>query len=381
MAINVITEDRASGAQVIDGSLKFDGGYLTRTPTSAGNRRTFTWSAWIKRSDVSSRSAVWGAGTTNGSGNPGGSMYFDSTSGTFRVVNGGGTVFSHVTSGNHRDTGWYHIVVAIDTTQSTSSERITIYINGEKATSSGTIASEDFQLDYNNTIIHAIGTRTDDGSLPSSIFNGHMSQVYLIDGLALGPGYFGFTDPLTNTWRPKKFRAEGTTVNDGTVWSNGIPGNVLSGYPATQGFDGSASTFVYADNSSTMTWTAPKRITGQKIEVYAYAGGNWPILRVNGKSTGAVVGGTTQHNVWVDVTDLCGGPGGRLETITAFGQNISGTDRSSGWSAVRVDGVTLIDSTTTNLAFGTNGFYLPMDGNSLIGQDKSGNNPSIWTKY
>ena len=48
-----------------------------------------------------------------------------------------------------------------------------------------------------------------------------MSSVYFIDGLALGPGYFGFTDPLTNTWRPEKFRAEGTTFNDGTVWSSG----------------------------------------------------------------------------------------------------------------------------------------------------------------
>jgi len=370
---HVVTEASASGAQVIDGSLKFDGGYLTRTPTSVGNRRTFTWSAWIKRSDLSSRSAVWGAGTTNGSGNPGGSMYFDSSSGTFRVVNGGGTVFSRVTSGNHRDTGWYHIAVAIDTTQSRDSDRITIYINGEKATVSGTLASEDFQLDYNNTIIHAIGTRTDDGSLPASIFNGHISQVYLIDGLALGPGYFGFTDPLTNTWRPKKFRAEGTTVNDGTVWSNGIPGNAHSSYPATNGFDGSSSTFVYAAGTSTMTWTAPKRITGQKIEVYVYAGGGWPILKVNGQSTGAVQGGVTQHNVWVDVTDLCGGPGGVLETIIAQGANIGGVDRQSGFAAVRVDGVIMKDSTTQNLDFGTNGFYLPMDGNSPIGKDQSGN--------
>ena len=45
-------------------------------------------------------------------------------------------------------------------------------------------------------------------------------RFYYIDGLALGPGYFGFTDPLTNTWRPKKFRAVGTTINDGTVWSS-----------------------------------------------------------------------------------------------------------------------------------------------------------------
>ena len=95
----------------------------------------------------------------------------------------------------------------------------------------------------------------------------------------------------------------------------------------TQGFDGNTSTFVYADNSSTMTWTAPKKIEGQLIEIYAYAGNTHPILKVNGKSTGAVVGGTAQQNVWVDVTHLC--PGGNLETIQAFGQNIGGVDRSS----------------------------------------------------
>ena len=54
---NVITEDRASGAQVIDGSLKFDPAsksqYLTRTPSSAGNQKTWTWSGWLKRASSS----------------------------------------------------------------------------------------------------------------------------------------------------------------------------------------------------------------------------------------------------------------------------------------------------------------------------------------
>ena len=54
----------------------------------------------------------------------------------------------------------------------------------------------------------------DNDTLP---FDGLMSQVYLIDGQALGPSYFGFTDPLTNTWKPKKYKAEFyTTANDGT---------------------------------------------------------------------------------------------------------------------------------------------------------------------
>ena len=56
-----------------------------------------------------------------------------------------------------------------------------------------------------------------------------------------GPGYFGFTDPLTNTWRPRKFRAVGTTINDGTVWSSLASvssGSFQGSYPATNGFNG-----------------------------------------------------------------------------------------------------------------------------------------------
>ena len=52
---HVVTEDSASGAQIIEGSLRFDKGKnqcLQRTPTSAGNRRTWTWSGWVKRHDL-----------------------------------------------------------------------------------------------------------------------------------------------------------------------------------------------------------------------------------------------------------------------------------------------------------------------------------------
>ena len=50
----VITASRATGAQVIDGSLKFDGSYLKRTPGSAGNRKIFTWSGWVKLNELAS---------------------------------------------------------------------------------------------------------------------------------------------------------------------------------------------------------------------------------------------------------------------------------------------------------------------------------------
>ena len=61
MTIRVITEDRASGAQVIDGSLKFVSGssnYLKRTPSSTGNRKTWTWSGWVKFADINKNDQV-----------------------------------------------------------------------------------------------------------------------------------------------------------------------------------------------------------------------------------------------------------------------------------------------------------------------------------
>ena len=136
------------------------------------------------------------------------------------------------------------------------------------------------------------------------------------------------------------------SANDGTIWSDYVTsttGSTLTNYPATYGFDGNLSNFVYADNNSTMTWTAPNGgIKAGLIEVYVYAGNTHPLVRVNGKSTGAVGGSATpdQRGNWVDVTSLVDG---YLKTIEADGYAISGTARSSGWSAVRINGEILVD--------------------------------------
>ena len=57
---NVRNNDQLSGRQMVGGSTIFDyykTQYLTNTPASDGNTRTFTFSAWVKRSRMS---------TTNG---------------------------------------------------------------------------------------------------------------------------------------------------------------------------------------------------------------------------------------------------------------------------------------------------------------------------
>ena len=126
----VVTTDSASGAQVIDGSLKFDGtsNYLTRS-FGSGNRRTWTWAAWVKR-------YKFGASTYGlfsyypGSGNGGFLRFSDDDGGdTFRFYDTTNSL-SIVSKEKFRDTGWYHIVIAVDTTQGTDTDRVKRYVNG-----------------------------------------------------------------------------------------------------------------------------------------------------------------------------------------------------------------------------------------------------------
>ena len=76
----------------------------------------------------------------------------------------------------------------------------------------------------------------------TNAFDGSLSQCYFIDGQQLGPENFGFTDPLTNTWKPKKYTGTfaQSSVNDGTTWSSSVSnGTVDSTYPLSNAFGGS----------------------------------------------------------------------------------------------------------------------------------------------
>ena len=111
-------------AQIIDGSLRFDQSnktYLKKTPGSAGNRRTWTYSAWIKRGDLASSER--GLFSTFGSSHPTTALKFGSNQTLEFLDYQGGYICQKITSQVFRDTGWYHIVIAIDTTLTTTEDR------------------------------------------------------------------------------------------------------------------------------------------------------------------------------------------------------------------------------------------------------------------
>jgi hypothetical protein len=174
-------------------SLKFnddDSQYLSWTPAAAGNRKTWTWSGWVKLAQGlnNNQSTIFGIGGSSsgdllqitGGGN-----------GLFRFFQNGGNTTYIVWSGVLRDvSAWYHIVLAEDTTQATSSNRIKLYLNGEQLTSFSTeiYPSQNYEGGINNSVEHRIGR---DPNNEYSYFDGYLSDIHFIDGQALDPTSFG----------------------------------------------------------------------------------------------------------------------------------------------------------------------------------------------
>ncbi len=198
-------------SHLLDQSLKFDDNsntYLTRTPASAGNRKTFTYSSWVKRGKVNqggSDNPTWGmtAGTKNNSSVDRTEMRFTPTDTIAVSFNTGSTWYECHTNAKFRDTSaWYHFVVAVDMTQSTASNRLKFYVNGVLQTFSAySVAAQNTDLPINNTIQHAIGEYVAGESTASYQFDGYLAEINFIDGTALTADSFGETK--NGIWIPK----------------------------------------------------------------------------------------------------------------------------------------------------------------------------------
>jgi len=204
----------------IDNSCKFEADnteYLNRVIASGGNRKTWTISAWVKRTEISD--ASHGGGHTifavNVSGNEGCLLRFNTgttaaTLDTLQIDIGAGSTLSRShTSQVFRDTSaWYHIVLAVDTTQSTDTDRFKLYVNGELVTSyySRNNPAQDFDTSNNqaaNSCTQHIGAYTSGGTAYGK-FCGYIAEVNHVDGTALAPTAFGEVDDDTGIWIPIK---------------------------------------------------------------------------------------------------------------------------------------------------------------------------------
>ena len=197
------TTDRALGGSVIERSLRFksaDDAYLSRTPSSAGNRKTWTWSGWIKFCSTSTGNHVFGGGANCGGDRT--AIFFPSGKINTDLC---GIGAYEISDGFFRDfNGWYHFVWAFDTTQATASNRSKIYVNGsEISVTRPRNWSQNTDYGINNNTLTTMGTFSN--SIGSYSLDGYMADIHFLDGYAYDSSYFGYTESQTGLWRPKKY--------------------------------------------------------------------------------------------------------------------------------------------------------------------------------
>ena len=198
------------GGYEIERSVRFnrpDSPYLSRTPSVTSNRKTWTWAGWVKRSEFTQTQFLFYA--YSGDSDSGNFQFrFQPSSSTLRVrfYNNAN---AYTSSAVFRDaSAWYHVVLAVDTTQAASADRIKLYINGVLADQlSGTAPSQNADLAVNDSAaIHTIGISALAvvGSSNSDCLDGYLADVQFIDGLALDPTSFGEFDG-NGIWQPIEY--------------------------------------------------------------------------------------------------------------------------------------------------------------------------------
>ena len=380
----------AGGIAEIERSLRFnseDSAYLNRPASSTGNRKTWTWSGWIKRSKL----GLFAYPFDTNDGTQYVTLQFLGSGDTdhIRLYMDGFTGMTPTSSSLTIDaklrdpSAWMHLIVAVDTTQTTDSDRVKIYINGVAQTfKSGSYPPLDGLTAMNNTgCNHTIGNRTGQ----SAYFDGYLAEIHHIDGQQLDQYKFGKFD-ANNVWQPISYNGTygtngyhldfsdntSTTTIGGDSSGNGnnftaygiVPSvntygtqYTLSGttgqfyqnnslsFGADNLFDGNIlSACLLDDSDSTITFNlSPGIAFNSSFEIYYRNGTSVTTLDVNGVSQ-TVNNNYTSGSEWMNVT-------GVTSPVTSI--SWSGTNEAYGpyVYAVRVDGTTIItdgDPTTVD---------------------------------
>ena len=190
----------------ITNSLIFNDGdtaYLSRTPSSAGDLKTWTWSGWIKRGILGGSQNIFISGS-NVTGNISTQLGFlsDDRFQIYSTLSGYTNDMIVGSSASYKDTSaWYHFVIAVDTTQATASDRAKLYVNGLEVTNlaNATYPTQNYDTATNNTVAHTIGRFT---NVAVNYFDGYLAEIHFVDGTAHEPTDFGNFD-ANGIWIPK----------------------------------------------------------------------------------------------------------------------------------------------------------------------------------
>ena len=200
------------GGYNLENSLRFRSSasaYLSRTPATAGNRKTWTFSCWVKRGTLNTGAQALLASTNNNR-----ILFGEADSNDdFGITDGNTSTMDVVTTQVFRDpSAWYHLVVAFDTTQATAANRVKLYVNGSQVTalSRTTYPALNAEFNINNATEQNIGRWQAGGQY----FDGYQTEINFVDGQALTASDFGETNEDTGVWQPAEYT--------GTYGTNGF---------------------------------------------------------------------------------------------------------------------------------------------------------------
>ena len=239
MVFSILPANTESAAYEIDNSLRFGGGdnhhlsLVFGSAASDANRRTWTFSGWVKLGQAAHYSQYYAndkylltsTDARTSTTNIGYGGYTSGNAGGFHLQDGKSGTYIETTTKFRDPSAWYHLVVKYDSTQSTASDRIFIYVNGESQPLNYS-NSGDPEVDLNTVtdwfgagtnvdatahggvsgnFIHNVNSYFNSGyDDVNNSFDGHAADWYLLDGQALAPTEFGETND-NGVWVPKKY--------------------------------------------------------------------------------------------------------------------------------------------------------------------------------
>jgi len=355
--------------------------YLTRTPSSAGNRKTFTFSFWVKRNKLGVDNTIYNVRPDSNGANR---INFHSGD-SFRISIEPISKFIFTTRLFRDVSAWYHIVIAFDTTQGTAANRIKLYVNGVQETSlvkgdggAATYPDQNADLDINTTNVINIGR---DLETNSDFIDLCISHFHFCDGTALAPTVFGSTDSTTGEWKINTSPSftpgtngftilkDGNTITDQSANSNNFslgggtltktldcPSNIMATFNPLYPHN---STFTYG-NTKCMSGssgefgsvtTLPMTGTGKYYAEFKWTNGSYPIL---GVCDDIGLGLKTNVNMTFGKTGTTGSIG--FKSNGSWRVNNSDTSIAGSFALNDIIG-SAIDKSTNKIYFSKNGVW------------------------
>ena len=312
----------------IEYSMRCDDGrltYLSRTPGSAGNLRTWSLSFWKKRT-VTTEEPILSAGNyTSGIT----TVYF-ATEGTLNINHFNGTSYttSIITEPKYRDpSAWAHYLVVWDTTNATETDRVRVYKDGARVTDISSSGNTFPALNFDGIINSTAVTRVARDGTGGTYGRGLYAEMFFIDGTAFTDADdFGELDSDTNQWIPKDAKDDLTFGTNGfyqkygssgghtSFLANGtytVPAGITSvEYLVIGGGGGGGSRFAGGGGAGGYRTGTLSVTPGSDYSITVGAGGAGGVTSGSSGTGGAGIGTNGASSIFSTITSTGGGGGG-----------------------------------------------------------------------